>query len=599
MKRLILLAVLLLTVGCGVEPRLIVEKSAVIENTNRSDTMLQGMTRKMMVYKQDDIIKTELRNTKIEVDKAYSDYISDGYTIYDISAKGGLTYLSAETPGKYLCVWKDFEPTYLATPDTGTAQAGSATTITLAAGASAVNDYYNGMVVELTGGTGSGQFNIITAYNGGTKVATVGGTWGTNPNNTSVYKIGDYDYITAGDVTIHTDVVIMGVKLDAYNRITNHTLEITIVATSDYTDKLLFQYIDVDFDNTGHTVRCNISGVNFRNSNILGYVRISTSGSTPIEIKNCNIIDSYEVKFFANYGGTILLENCYLKNSRPIDVVTDRQIDFKNCFLDDVDIDVAVIFGGTATCNFYNTMLKNSDFDIQDFEADSDLGKIIYVLNTSFDGGDISTYIIKSIATTNGFIVGKYEIDFSKINFSTFYDLTADWSHDNIDDTNYAVGYQHLDYYNAVFLNNYELPDELKKFSKDYLFVVKRDDFEADLLNATGGAFKIKNFTLYENDGTTLADFQAMENFLIKATDGTDTVVFLYMDNVLYGTIFTDIWDDTTYTITQCFQLWKVVQAQGINNLIKQYSNPKANPKSPLGGNVRWNNWDNEVRVKQ
>src|SRR5882724_1124530 len=33
---------------------------------------------------------------------------------------------------------------------TGTAQAGSATTITLAAGASAVDDFYKGMVIELT-----------------------------------------------------------------------------------------------------------------------------------------------------------------------------------------------------------------------------------------------------------------------------------------------------------------------------------------------------------------------------------------------------------------------------------------------------------------
>lgn len=73
--------------------------------------------------------------------------------------------------------------------ETGTAQTGGASTITLAAGASAVNDYYNLMLVVIIGGTGAGQDNIITAYNGTTKVATVKDDWTTQPDNTSVYKI--------------------------------------------------------------------------------------------------------------------------------------------------------------------------------------------------------------------------------------------------------------------------------------------------------------------------------------------------------------------------------------------------------------------------
>jgi hypothetical protein len=63
--------------------------------------------------------------------------------------------------------------TLLAADVTGTAQAGSTTTITLAAGASAVDGFYNGMVLDATGGTGSGQSSIIIDYNGTTKVATL------------------------------------------------------------------------------------------------------------------------------------------------------------------------------------------------------------------------------------------------------------------------------------------------------------------------------------------------------------------------------------------------------------------------------------------
>ncbi len=80
--------------------------------------------------------------------------------------------------------------TITASAVTGTAQAGAASTITLAAGASATADIYTGMVIAITSGTGSGQSNVIIAYNGGTKVATVAAPWGVTPNNTSVYSIG-------------------------------------------------------------------------------------------------------------------------------------------------------------------------------------------------------------------------------------------------------------------------------------------------------------------------------------------------------------------------------------------------------------------------
>lgn len=75
--------------------------------------------------------------------------------------------------------------------DSGTAQAGASTTITLRAGASAVDDAYNGMTVRLTGGTGSGQERRITDYVGATKVATVETAWGTDPDATTTYTVID------------------------------------------------------------------------------------------------------------------------------------------------------------------------------------------------------------------------------------------------------------------------------------------------------------------------------------------------------------------------------------------------------------------------
>lgn len=71
-----------------------------------------------------------------------------------------------------------------------TAQAGGASTITLDASASAVDDFYNGALVVILDGTGdtvpvAERTRRITDYVGSTKVATVDAAWGTQPDNTT------------------------------------------------------------------------------------------------------------------------------------------------------------------------------------------------------------------------------------------------------------------------------------------------------------------------------------------------------------------------------------------------------------------------------
>ncbi len=85
------------------------------------------------------------------------------------------------------------------TSDTGTAQAGSSTTMTLEAGFITVDETYTGQVISITAGTGIGQSRAIGSYVGSTGVATIIGTWATNPDATSVYDIypDDIDEITA------------------------------------------------------------------------------------------------------------------------------------------------------------------------------------------------------------------------------------------------------------------------------------------------------------------------------------------------------------------------------------------------------------------
>jgi hypothetical protein len=78
--------------------------------------------------------------------------------------------------------------------ESGTAQAGAARSITLRAGASAVDDFFVPMTVHIVSGTGAGQERRIGDYVGATKVATIAASepdFSPAPNATSVYDVID------------------------------------------------------------------------------------------------------------------------------------------------------------------------------------------------------------------------------------------------------------------------------------------------------------------------------------------------------------------------------------------------------------------------
>lgn len=82
--------------------------------------------------------------------------------------------------------------TGLKTTHSGTLQAGSTTTATLAAGASAVDNFYQYQTLVVTAGAGLGQSAIISSYNGTTKVATLDRTLATALDNTSSVRVMPY-----------------------------------------------------------------------------------------------------------------------------------------------------------------------------------------------------------------------------------------------------------------------------------------------------------------------------------------------------------------------------------------------------------------------
>lgn len=79
-----------------------------------------------------------------------------------------------------------FQSSFCGAEQNGTAQAGTANTITLAGGASPNAGAYVGLMLNTTGGTGAGQFAQVSAYNGA-NIATVNVPWTVIPGATTTY----------------------------------------------------------------------------------------------------------------------------------------------------------------------------------------------------------------------------------------------------------------------------------------------------------------------------------------------------------------------------------------------------------------------------
>jgi hypothetical protein len=75
------------------------------------------------------------------------------------------------------------------TPETGTAQSGSAANIILRAGASAVDGIFVGAKLAIFAGTGIGQCRVCTAYTGSSKTFWTDQNWTVTPDGTSQYIV--------------------------------------------------------------------------------------------------------------------------------------------------------------------------------------------------------------------------------------------------------------------------------------------------------------------------------------------------------------------------------------------------------------------------
>lgn len=206
-----------------------------------------------------------------------------------------------------------------ATVRSNTATAGTETTITLDAGASAVDDAYNGNLIAITGGTGSGQCLIVADYDGATKVVTVDRAWSTTPDATSTYTLSVASHLFAdvaggfGGVYIGNFAVTGG----------NGTGSFAIYSTR---PQSVIEGIHME-------------GTSGYNNNGIAIVDGSQSGdgSWETSVRRCkyvapNAATNYRAYAVAVDGGNVDLERCIgIRGSVGIDVIRCEALRIHKC----------------------------------------------------------------------------------------------------------------------------------------------------------------------------------------------------------------------------------------------------------------------------
>lgn len=199
--------------------------------------------------------------TTVSFDVTYN-YTTGEFDFTDTSDYAGQSVAVANVLGNFeitdpngTVVWNNTDYSV----ETGTAQSGGASSITLAVGASATNDYYNNLYVVITGGTGSGQVRRVSDYNGTTKVVTTAAVWVTPPDNTSTYKFAFSDVFVQGALTNQT-VINLSLGVDGAPQAGNYSIVYTVKDTS--TGAYVSDTLSYSFDfvppipSLGYTIDC-------------------------------------------------------------------------------------------------------------------------------------------------------------------------------------------------------------------------------------------------------------------------------------------------------------------------------------------------------
>lgn len=207
--------------------------------------------------------------------------VASGIGSADVNKWTGTTVATPITAGIPVVDWTP-SPAEL----TGTATASASNTITLASTASTTANFYSGMMILITSGTGKGQARIITGYTTG-RVATVTPAWTTTPASTAtyiIYPIGQADL-----------EVILAANSSSGAAVTAATAGILDVNTKNYnnvaaqTDGNNLPKVDVEDWKAGVVPAVNVTGVpKVDVVDILGTASAGTAGYVGVDWSHIN-----------------------------------------------------------------------------------------------------------------------------------------------------------------------------------------------------------------------------------------------------------------------------------------------------------------------
>lgn len=156
---------------------------AVFAIRNTAMALVSGASNLDSEIIKDSASAADLASEAVEIGTSGIYYVD--ITASEFTFTGDATLKVTSTEGVPTVVHFEYEPSL----ESGVATASAATSLTLRSTASAVDDIFNGLEVEIVRGTGQGQCRTIIDYVGSTKVCTTERAWATNPDSSSVYQI--------------------------------------------------------------------------------------------------------------------------------------------------------------------------------------------------------------------------------------------------------------------------------------------------------------------------------------------------------------------------------------------------------------------------
>ena len=155
-----------------------------------NDVKIKSSTQPSVYGKGDlEVEGDTLLRGNLTVQGIQSDHQVDTFIVEDNIIAIGQPPITAGTDGGILISRHIDDITSGKVAESGTAQGGSASTITLSLLSNSTNGYYINWYIKITAGPGVGEKKVITAYNGATKIATIDSAWITIPTVASTYNL--------------------------------------------------------------------------------------------------------------------------------------------------------------------------------------------------------------------------------------------------------------------------------------------------------------------------------------------------------------------------------------------------------------------------